>query len=88
MVRHFQIIVSGKVENTGFRLFALRGARKLHITGEASQHSGRIIIEAEGEGHNLADYEAWCRLGPTGSLIESVEVTEIDVRGYADFKIV
>jgi len=88
MIKHFQIIVSGNVENTGFRLFALRGARKLHINGEVSQELGKIIIQAEGESISLGDYETWCRTGPVGCQIESVEIIEKTVRGYADFIIV
>jgi acylphosphatase len=48
MIRHLQFIIKGKVENTGFRLYALWGASECNIKGEAWQHEGKIIVEAEG----------------------------------------
>lgn len=87
MVRHLQMIITGKVENTGFRFYALRGANLFHLTGEVSQQPDKIIIEAEGEDVRLADFEAWCRKGPEGSEISALTRHEKEVVGYEDFRI-
>lgn len=87
MVKHFQIIVSGKVENTGFRLFALWGASEMQINGEVWQDNGKIFITAEGEETNLEGFAAWCRKGPSGSMVELVELHEQKVIGHTGFKI-
>lgn len=87
MVRHLQMIISGKVENTGFRIYALRGANLFHLTGEVSQQPDRVIIDAEGEEAYLADFEQWCRKGPEGSEISALTKLEKELVGYEDFRI-
>lgn len=87
MVRHLQMIITGKVENTGFRFYALRGANLFHLTGEVSQQSDKVIIDAEGEDERLADFEAWCRKGPEGSGISAFTKHEKELVGYEDFRI-
>jgi acylphosphatase len=87
MIRHLQMILTGKVENTGFRLFALWGAREMQISGEVKQDKGKIFITAEGEETNLDGFTAWCKKGPAGSHVESLEIQEKNVTGYIGFKI-
>lgn len=87
MIRHLQMTVSGKVENTGFRLYALWGANEFHINGEVSQKDGEILIEAEGEDQSLKDFIEWCRKGPTGSVVEQIKTIELRTIGYKDFTI-
>lgn len=87
MVRHLQMTITGKVENTGFRLYALWGAHKFHINGEVSQKDGEILIEAEGEDQPLNDFTEWCRKGPIGSVVEQIKTIELRTIGYKDFTI-
>ncbi|MBE0638425.1 MAG: acylphosphatase [Bacteroidales bacterium] len=87
MVRHLQMIITGKVENTGFRIYALRGANQFHLTGEVSQQPDKVIIEAEGEEEHLADFEQWCLEGPEGSEISALTKHEKELVGYEDFRI-
>lgn len=87
MVRHMQMVISGRVENTGFRLYALWGANQMRINGTVSQNQGEIIIEAEGEEADLEQFIQWCRTGPTSCRIESFEIIEKNVSAYQDFKI-
>ncbi len=87
MVRRLQMIITGKVENTGFRFYALRGANLFHLTGEVSQQPDRVIIDAEGEESSLADFEAWCRKGPEGSEISTITKLNKELVGYEDFRI-
>jgi acylphosphatase len=87
MVRHLQLIITGKVENKGFRFYALRGANRFCIKGEVSQQKERIIIEAEGEEDALAEFDKWCRKGPDGIDIETFTIKELDLAGYEDFRI-
>ncbi len=87
MIRHLQMILTGKVENTGFRLFVLWGAREMQISGEVKQVNGTILISAEGEEINLEGFTAWCKKGPAGSQIETLYIQEDRVVGYTGFKI-
>lgn len=85
MKRHHQLIITGKVENTGFRFYALRGANRFQINGEVSQHKEIIIIDAEGEEDALLEFDKWCRKGPDGSEIDTFIVSEMELTGYEDF---
>lgn len=85
MKRHHQLIITGKVKNTGFRFYALRGANRFRISGEVSQQNESIIIEAEGEENTLMEFDEWCRKGPEGSQIDTFNISEMELSGYEDF---
>lgn len=87
MLVHKQIIIRGRVENTGFRLHAMRGASVFNILGEVRQRSGEVVIEAEGEEGDLEGYIEWCLKGSYSSFVDSVEVFNKTVSRYMDFKI-
>lgn len=82
-----RITVTGKVENTGFRLFALRKAYELLISGEVRQECGCIIIHAEGKDASLESFLHCCHAGPAASHVKAVEVKEMSLAGYNDFRI-
>jgi acylphosphatase len=86
-MKHQQFIIQGKVENTGFRFYAFRGASILGIRGFVKVSEGQIIVEAEGEDSKLTDFDEWCRRGPDGSSVESVICNDKEYIGYEDFKI-
>jgi len=87
MIRHLQITISGKVENTGFRLYALWGAKEYHINGEVKLKDGNILIEAEGDDRSLYLFTEWCRLGPGESIVEQLTTIEKKIIDYKDFMI-
>jgi acylphosphatase len=87
MVRHMQMVISGTVENTGFRLYALWGAKQMKINGNVSQMPGQIIIEAEGEESDLEQFIQWCKKGPAACKIHSFNTTEKKLSALRDFKI-
>ena len=86
-MKHHHIIIKGKVENTGFRLFALRGASKFGLGGEVFEKEGNVIVDVEGDETNLQFFEEWCRKGPEGSQVETMICSDKEVIGYEDFKI-
>ncbi len=87
MLVHKQIIIKGKVENTGFRFHAMRGACLYGICGDVRQNGNRILIEAEGEEESVDAFTAWCRQKHEFSTIESVTIQDKTLSGYSDFKI-
>lgn len=87
MLVHKQITIKGKVENTGFRFYALRGAYVYSINGFVSQKGGNIVIEAEGEPGAMDHFTEWCRQGTTFSHISGVEVINKEIYGYQNFQI-
>jgi len=86
-MQHIQMTISGKVENTGFRFYALRGASIFGIRGSVLIKNGQAIVEAEGEDEKLKDFEEWCRTGSESSSIASVVCNNREIIGYEDFKI-
>jgi acylphosphatase len=86
-MKHQQIIIQGKVENTGFRFYAFRGASMFGIRGFVLVNEDQVIVEAEGDDSKLADFGEWCRKGPEGSLVETMICSDKEVIGYEDFKI-
>lgn len=87
MLVHKQIIIRGKVENTGFRLHAMRGACFCGIYGDVRQQGNEIWIEAEGEDELVNAFIAWCRDNHEHSEVESVIINIKTLSGYSDFKI-
>lgn len=87
MIRHLQINISGKVEHTGFRLYALWGASEYNINGQVKEHPGQIIIEAEGNDPALQEFIEWCRKGPQGSKVQTLNTAEKPLYGYTEFRI-
>jgi acylphosphatase len=87
MIRHLQIIISGKVEQIGFRLYALWGASEYKINGAVKEQSEQIVIDAEGEDHSLHGFIEWCKKGPAGSEVHTFSTAEKPLYGYTDFRI-
>ena len=89
MVKHYQLIVSGKVQGVGFRLSALKQASLFSIKGYVKNNycDGSVIIEAESEEANLEDFILWCRKGPSMARVEDVNIKESSLKGYTEFEI-
>jgi acylphosphatase len=89
MIKHYSIIVSGKVQGVGFRLSTLKQASIFGIKGYVKNNycDGSVIIEAQGEEANLEDFILWCRKGPSMAGVEHVTVKEISLKVYSEFEI-
>ena len=89
MIKHFSIIVSGKVQGVGFRLSTLKQASIFGIKGFVKNNycDGSVIIEAEGEEVNLEDFILWCRKGPSMARVENVKIKESSIKRFTDFEI-
>ncbi len=86
-MKHIQIIISGNVEDTGFRFYALRGASMLGIFGCVMIRQEQLVVEAEGEESRLDAFVEWCNKGPESAIVSSLVTNEKRVFGYDDFKI-
>jgi acylphosphatase len=87
MIRHLQITISGKVQHTGFRLYALWGASEYNINGSVKEQSEQIVIDAEGEELSLGSFIEWCKKGPAGSKVHAVSTADKPLYGYTEFRI-
>ncbi len=78
--------VEGIVQGVNYRQAARREAARLGINGFArNDPDGSVTIEAEGSREALAEFVAWCRLGPTAAKVDRVEITDGPLVGYDGF---
>lgn len=86
MLLHYDIIITGKVQNVGFRFYAQKKAHEFDISGHVrNRKDGSVYIEAEGEEENLRNFVAWCYKGPPWAEVLQVTVNEspvIKLRGF------
>ncbi len=88
-MKHYNIMISGKVQRVGFRFSAMEAACRFSINGFV-MNSGydKVYVEAEGADDMLEMFLAWCRKGPLGAHVEQVEMEEAPVRNFTRFDIV
>ena len=76
------IYVSGYVQGVFYRSTAKRIAESLLLTGWVRNlRDGRVEIVAEGEEENLLKFIEWCKRGPVGAKVESLDVRREDYKG-------
>ncbi|GAB3640351.1 acylphosphatase [Spirosoma arcticum] len=82
-----QIIrISGQLGGTLFRQEARQKGEKLGLMGHAKiDPDGDLHVEAEGEPGALDDFIAWCKIGPEGTEVQSVHVTDGELQGFDRF---
>jgi acylphosphatase len=70
-----RFVVSGRVQGFGYRAFAARVARALHLSGGASNlENGRVEVVAHGPVHALDRLEAALSEGSRLARVDRVEV--------------
>lgn len=88
MKRFYITIKGGNVQRCGFRKIAVDMAQKMSLTGKATYVNHHIVIEAEGDAQILENFLSWCQKGPRGCMVDSVEHTEIPVKGSTVFEVI
>lgn len=78
MNRRVHLLVSGRVQNVGFRAFVMRTAEQLRLAGWVRNLEGghRVELEAEGEAGAVEALIALVRQGPAAARVEQVFVEE------------
>ncbi|WP_319445336.1 MULTISPECIES: carbamoyltransferase HypF [unclassified Mycobacterium] len=86
--RRLRICVRGVVQGVGFRPFVYTTAAALGLSGTVRNDSSGAIIEIEGDGSAIADFQARLRgHAPPLAVIESIESSEIPPVGGTGFEI-
>ena len=84
----YQIRVTGRVQGVGFRYHTRNKAIELGIHGFVrNETDGSVWIEADGDEQNTKEFISWCYHGPRFARVEQIEVTEIELKYYTDFRI-
>jgi acylphosphatase len=88
MKKSFQIKVTGKVQNVGFRYYTRKTANDLFISGYVrNQSDGSVYIEAEGDEQNMAQFISWCQVGPSWARVEDVDIQEQPLQQFQGFMV-
>jgi len=88
LVKHLNILVSGKVQGVFFRASTKEQADQLGVKGFVrNEPNGDVYIEAEGEEDKLKLFSDWCKHGPNRALVDSVKVEESDFKNFVSFEV-
>lgn len=87
-MKHYSIVVNGRVQGVFFRALTKEMAIQLGIKGFVRNESdGSVYIEAEGEEDALREFISWCRKGPTRAIVLDVRVEEGTIHTFTTFTI-
>jgi acylphosphatase len=88
MTKHYNVIVSGKVQGVFYRASTKQKADELGVAGFVENlPEGTVYMEAEGEQRLLDELVQWCKRGPQGARVDNVEVTEGELMNFERFEI-
>jgi acylphosphatase len=84
------LIISGDVQEVGFRSWAIRVAGSLGLSGWVkNREDGAVEITAEGEKAKLDELVALCQKGPEVAWIEHVDVSWLRATGeFVTFEVI
>lgn len=82
MSERLHVIVSGRVQGVGFRMYAKHEACRLGLTGWVKNlPTGEVELVAEGKGESITAFKSWCRHGPPHALVRDVLLSEHETKG-------
>lgn len=87
MKKHVRINIFGKVQNIGFKLFAMMLASKFELTGNVTEIPGQIIMEIEGDAVKIESFIDKCKTGHTSAIIERFDIEELPLAYFENFSI-
>lgn len=87
-MKHYNIIISGRVQGVGFRYSARSIARSIGIKGFVKNtYDNKVYIEAEGDEKQLTEFVNWCQKGPSHAYVERVSVIPGDIKIFDEFEV-
>jgi acylphosphatase len=87
-LKHFKIIVSGKVQGVFYRACAKEKADEWNIKGFVrNEPNGDVYIEAEAEEDVLYKFIKWCNMGPARAKVDRIKAIPGELFGFTSFDI-
>lgn len=85
-----KIIVLGRVQGVGFRVFTKKKADELSVFGTVeNMNNGNVFIVAMAEKEKLDRFIEFCKKGPISSKVKDITIEYIEESlSYSDFKII
>ena len=72
-----------------YRKSTVEKANALQLFGWVkNSRDGSVEMEAEGDRQAIDDLIKWCKTGPKNAVVTHVEVDEVKIHGYSDFRII
>lgn len=73
-----RVLVSGRVQGVGFRIFCLQEARASGVSGWVRNlDDGRVEALFSGPDAAVAHMVQWCRTGPPSARVEDVQTAQV-----------
>ena len=89
MMKHLNLKIYGEVQGVFFRQGVKDRALELGLDGFVrNEPDGSVYLEAEGEEGILNKFIDWCRIGPPGAKVNSLDISEGTVQNFIGFNIV
>jgi acylphosphatase len=87
-VKRVRATVRGRVQGVFFRAEARARAESLGVSGWVRNASdGTVEAVFEGDPERVDSMVEWCRRGPSGALVDEVEVTEEEPQAERGFRV-
>lgn len=84
----FRLIIKGLVQGVGFRISMRKIALANQVYGWVrNRQDGSVEAWVEGDPQNLDRVIEWTKRGPMGARVSHVEIIEVPVQGFHEFKI-
>jgi acylphosphatase len=80
--------IHGRVQGVGFRYAVVARARSLDLAGWVRNRSdGSVEAAFEGDDERVRSMVDWCRRGPAGAQVQSVDVDWQEPEGESGFTV-
>jgi acylphosphatase len=87
-MKRARVVVSGSVQGVFFRTETRDRARSLGVAGWVRNvPDGTVEAVFEGDDEKVDSMVEWCRRGPSGAVVEDVEVEWVEPEGEVGFSI-
>lgn len=89
LMKHWNIVVRGKVQKVFFRASSKAVADQLGVKGfVVNQQDGSVYIEAEGEKFALDSFLEFVQEGPEDAIVDSLDYTVSELKGFKNFEVI
>ena len=84
----YRILITGRVQQVGFRFYTQQKALDLNITGSVQNlANGDVIVVAFGPETSMLQFINWLHRGPSRAMITHVDLQEIPFELVSGFRI-
>lgn len=88
-IKHYHLLISGRVQGVSYRFNAWQQAKQLELTGWVRNlPDGRVEMHIEGDEARLDNMIKWAQTGPRFATVTDITINEKAISNeYSDFEI-